>query len=114
MGSLSREFGNRIRELRLATGLTQEKLAAKADMDYKYLGGVERGERNITMENAERIMRALGVEPFEVFVFGWEPVRSPNDIDERVITGLIRKAEKATRPHIIGLLKHIVQVSRKQ
>lgn len=113
MGSLSRDFGKRIRELRLAARLTQERLAAKADMDYKYLGGVERGERNITMDNAERIMRALGTEPFEVFVFGWEAGRSSNDVDERIVSGLIRKAEKATRPHIIGLLKHIVQASRK-
>ncbi|MES2208507.1 MAG: helix-turn-helix transcriptional regulator [Pseudomonadota bacterium] len=41
-------LGNRIREKRKAIGLTQEELAAKAEIDRSYIGGVERGERNLT------------------------------------------------------------------
>lgn len=41
-------LGQRIRERRKAIGLTQEELAAKAEIDRSYIGGVERGERNVT------------------------------------------------------------------
>jgi DNA-binding XRE family transcriptional regulator len=41
-------LGHRIRERRKALNLTQEELAAKADIDRSYIGGVERGERNVT------------------------------------------------------------------
>jgi transcriptional regulator with XRE-family HTH domain len=41
-------LGHRIRERRKALHLTQEELAAKADIDRSYIGGVERGERNLT------------------------------------------------------------------
>lgn len=41
-------LGNRIRTRRKTLGLTQEELAAKADIDRSYIGGVERGERNVT------------------------------------------------------------------
>jgi transcriptional regulator with XRE-family HTH domain len=42
------ELGKRIRERRRARGWTQEDLASKADIDRSYIGGVERGERNLT------------------------------------------------------------------
>jgi transcriptional regulator with XRE-family HTH domain len=41
-------LGHRIRERRKALNLTQEELAAKAEIDRSYIGGVERGERNVT------------------------------------------------------------------
>ena len=41
-------LGNRIRERRKTLNLTQEELAAKAGIDRSYIGGVERGERNVT------------------------------------------------------------------
>lgn len=43
-------LGNRIREQRKKLGLTQEDLAHKAEIDRSYIGGVERGERNLTLK----------------------------------------------------------------
>lgn len=54
------ELGNRIREKRKARGWTQEELAAKADIDRSYIGGVERGERNLTFTMLCEICSALG------------------------------------------------------
>lgn len=54
-------FGSRVRELRLETGLSQEKFAAKCGLDRTYLGSVERGERNIALRNIEKIAKALRV-----------------------------------------------------
>lgn len=55
-----RKLGSRIREKRKALGLTQEELAAKADIDRSYIGGVERGERNLTFTVLCQISEALG------------------------------------------------------
>jgi transcriptional regulator with XRE-family HTH domain len=53
----------RIRQLRLAKGISQEALADEAGVHRTYMGSVERGERNISLENIVRIARALKVAP---------------------------------------------------
>jgi transcriptional regulator with XRE-family HTH domain len=55
--------GMRIRELRLAKGVSQEALADEAGLHRTYMGSVERGERNISLDNIVRIARALKVRP---------------------------------------------------
>lgn len=55
-----KSLGDRIRSVRQECGLSQEELAFKAGLDRTYVGSVERGERNISVLNLERIMRALG------------------------------------------------------
>jgi transcriptional regulator with XRE-family HTH domain len=54
-------LGRRIRELRLKAGLTQEQLAERADLHPTYLGGVERGERNLSLNNLDKLAGALHV-----------------------------------------------------
>lgn len=56
-------FGKRVRELRLRRDLSQEKLAELADLHRNYVGGVERGERNIALLNIIALARALKVKP---------------------------------------------------
>jgi transcriptional regulator with XRE-family HTH domain len=58
-----------MRSIRKEKGLTQEALAEKAGLHYSYIGGVERGERNISLETLEKIIEALEVLPIEVFQF---------------------------------------------
>lgn len=60
------KFGLRTRELREATGLSQEALAQVAQLHRTYIGGVERGERNVSLVNIVRIARALGVSPADL------------------------------------------------
>lgn len=60
-------FGERIRELRKQKGMTQEQLADKAHLHNTYIGTVERGEKNISMINIERVIKALGVSLAEFF-----------------------------------------------
>ena len=52
-------FGTRVRELRLGKGYSQESFAAKCGLDRTYLGGIERGERNVAIRNIEIIAKAL-------------------------------------------------------
>lgn len=56
-----KSFGIRVREIREQIGLSQEELAILAGLDRSYLGGVERGERNISLINIYRIAKALDV-----------------------------------------------------
>lgn len=61
MSDIIVRVGFNIRKIREEKGLTQEKLAAKADLHRAYIGQIERGEKNIGLVNLEKIARALGV-----------------------------------------------------
>lgn len=60
-------FGQRVRELRREKGLSQEALALTCQLDRTYIGGVERGERNISLVNIHKIATALDVSIRELF-----------------------------------------------
>lgn len=60
-------FGNKIRELRKSRGLSQESLADLAELDRSYIGGVERGDRNISLNNIQKLSIALNVNITEFF-----------------------------------------------
>lgn len=60
--NLPERFGQKVRERRQAIGLSQDAFAEKCGLHRTYVGAVERGERNITLINAERIANALEVQ----------------------------------------------------
>ena len=64
---IKKHFGERLRELRKRKGLSQETLALTCDLDRTYIGGVERGERNISLINIYKIADALGVAMKDLF-----------------------------------------------
>ena len=61
-----KRFGARVRGIRLEMKLSQEKFAAKCNLDRTYLGSVERGERNIALRNIEKIAKAFGIPVSEL------------------------------------------------
>ena len=69
MSTIQKELGERVRNLRLAKGLSQEELAFRAGMHRTYLGGIERGERNPALKNIAAIAEALDVTLPELFSF---------------------------------------------
>ncbi|MCL1839270.1 MAG: helix-turn-helix domain-containing protein [Propionibacteriaceae bacterium] len=66
-GERCRAFGDQVRRLRTTQRYSQEALAHLADLDRTYVGGVERGERNIALVNIWRLADALKVEPAAFF-----------------------------------------------
>ena len=61
------KFGKRLKALRLDHNLTQLELAEILDMPPNFIGMIERGERNTTVENVFKIARALNVKPSNLF-----------------------------------------------
>ena len=60
-------FGNRVREIRKEQKLTQVQLAEKIDLSTNFIGMVERGKRNTTIDKMYKIIDALGVKPSNLF-----------------------------------------------
>jgi len=65
--SVTEKFGQRIRTLRKARGMTQEELAELSGLDRTYISGIERGLRNVALRNIEALAQALEVSISELF-----------------------------------------------
>lgn len=61
-----KRFGHRVRELRTAAGISQETLAEQAGIHRTYVSDLERGGRNVGLDNIIAIARALGVTPSDL------------------------------------------------
>lgn len=85
--------GDRIRELRKAKGWTQEQLAEASSLHYSYIGGVERGDRNISLETLEKIVLGLQIQPLELFRFNFE------------LNGELKERQEAIDEHMV-LISH--------
>ena len=78
-------FGNRIRSIRKAAGLSRETAAERAETGANYLGEVERGEKFPTLEMIERIAAALEVSPSAFFEYEAE------EIDSQVLVSKLQR-----------------------
>jgi transcriptional regulator with XRE-family HTH domain len=76
-------FGNRVRILRKQNGLSQEDLADLCNLHRTYIGGIERGERNVGLMNILHLAKALGVLPSELL----------RDFDKQTIAKLSERRE---------------------
>ena len=63
MAEINKQVGLRIRKYRLKKGLSQEELAFEADLHRAYIGQIERGEKNIGIQNLVKIANALSIKP---------------------------------------------------
>jgi len=64
---IKRLVGQRVRALRKEKGLTQEELGWRAELHYTYIGAVERGEKNCSIESLDKIVKALNVTIHDFF-----------------------------------------------
>lgn len=72
MTSILKLVGSKIRDVRKQKGWSQEMLGEKAGFHFSYIGGVERGEKNISLLNLEKIATALGVKVHQFFSYSEE------------------------------------------
>src|SRR4051812_10423443 len=86
-----RLFSKRLRELRMAAGMTQHELARKAHINLAYMGQLERGRTAPGIDTAGRIAEALGISPARLF---------PGDVDEP-----LPDLQEKARVHFEAVLK---------
>ena len=65
--TVKKEFGYRIKELRQAQNLSQEKFALQIDMDRTYLASIESGKRNVSLENIKKLAEGFEISLAELF-----------------------------------------------
>lgn len=68
--TLKHRLGRNLRALRVSRGLTQEKLAEDLDVTPRYLAGIERGERNLTLDSIDALAEALRVDNVALLTVG--------------------------------------------
>jgi transcriptional regulator with XRE-family HTH domain len=98
--------GKRIRSLRKIKDLSQEKLAEKADISSKYLGEIERGRSNLTIDIMEKLSAALEVNLVDLFDSQHESSRA---ILKQRIHSLIQEANDKELKIIFRILKSILR-----
>ena len=65
-GDLQKTVGSNLKKYRESRGLSQEAFADVLGVHRTYAGGVERGERNLTLRSLERIAETLGIDPLDL------------------------------------------------
>lgn len=99
-GDLQRRFGENLRRLRLQRRLSQEDFARVLQIHRTYIGGLERGERNPSLQVVERIAEDLDVEPLELLK---EPPAAVTPVRRAAATGEspddARRMPRRRRPH---------------
>jgi transcriptional regulator with XRE-family HTH domain len=87
-GDLQRAVGRNLRAYRQARQLSQEAFAEVVGVHRTYMGGLERGERNLTLKSVERLAERLGLPPLQLF----QPPAGPeaswvSEVEVQVSTG---------------------------
>ena len=67
--SIEEKIGSRLKQLRAERGLSQEKFSFKCDLDRTYIAGIEKGKRNVSAVNIEKIAKAFDMSIFDFFNF---------------------------------------------
>jgi transcriptional regulator with XRE-family HTH domain len=99
-------LGKRIRYLRRLNDLSQEDFAEKAGISHKYLGEIERGKANLTIDIAGKIAAALNIEMMDLFDFKHEIGRQEL---KKEINALIREAGNGDLQMIYRVLKSVLK-----
>ncbi|MDO8371188.1 MAG: helix-turn-helix transcriptional regulator [Burkholderiaceae bacterium] len=89
--SLRLVFARNIRLMRIDAGMSQERLAAEAGLDRTFVGTLERGQRNISIDNIELIAKAIGLPAQELL--------NPNLPQERELDVTLTRAPRTVRPY---------------
>jgi transcriptional regulator with XRE-family HTH domain len=99
--------GEQIRKHRKYKGFSQEELGARADLHFTYIGAVERGEKNCSIDSLNRIAQGLDIKIGELFLFDFQK-------DEGRIKKEMLKRFKKRSPEIIEILSELIKILETQ
>jgi len=100
--NIKRIVGERIRDLRKEKGLSQEGLGWKADIHYTYIGAIERGEKNWSIDTLSKIAKGLGVGINDLLFLN-EPVKESNK-SKAILINEIKKYSPEVIKHFTNLI----------
>lgn len=106
MSDILKLVGAKIRDFRKEKGISQEELGERAGFHFSYIGGVERGERNLSLTNIAKIADCLDVDLYKLFSY----VSINKEVSEKeksirdVLTNLIDK-----EPKEIHMINNIIE-----
>lgn len=111
MSDIAKTVGKRLRSYRTGQGLSQEKLAERAGLHPTYIGQVERGEKNLTIESLEKITSALDVSMASIF----EKIEERSEADNYCLQAyeLLSRKNNVDRERLFRILKEIDQFAEK-
>ena len=101
-------LGRRIRTLRTAKGLTQQELGYRADVDYKFIGEIERGNMNPSFKVLVKIATTLDVELPEIMRFEQE-ISDQKELESR-ITKIVKTLSVEKLQNVLMLLRIIYPI----
>jgi transcriptional regulator with XRE-family HTH domain len=100
--------GDRIRNLRKERGWSQEKLGEKADLHHTYVGAVERGEKNASIDTLDKIADAMGIEMADLFTIK----KGKLDVDR--LRAYIIEEVRESSPGMLKLIAALIQTARSE
>lgn len=102
-------LGKRIKQLRKAKGWSQQELADKSNMQYSYLGLIERGERNPTLEIIDKIAKGLGVEISQLFLFK-EGLKPEAEVLEEKVLDLFKLSDLKVKRRLLPIINAVLSL----
>lgn len=100
--------GERIRILRKERGWSQEELGERADLHHTYVGAVERGEKNASIDTLDKIAEALGVEMIDLFTLAHK-----QESVDRLRSHVIEEVKESS-PEMLRLIATLIQAMRSE
>ncbi|TKH45109.1 helix-turn-helix transcriptional regulator [Paenibacillus sp. FSL R10-2782] len=101
--TIAERIGIVVRELRKGQGLTQQELADEIGTSFSYIGRVERGESNVTIETITKITNALNIEFFDFMSLG---KKQENEVI-LAINALLLKQDEQSHKKALNILKEV-------
>ena len=105
--SIQTLFGRRLRSLRTDRGFTQQQLGEEADLSFKYLGAIERGEENPSLKVIGKLAEALEIKPQDMMIFEHEETR-PAALKKQ-LNRLLKEADVASLQQAVKLLRALIR-----
>lgn len=96
-------FGIRVRALRQGAGLSQMELGKRAELDHTYVGGIERGERNLSIEAIEKVANGLEIDIVQLFQHSSHRSVESQQIAELVI--LLERKDEGTIKRVLDMVR---------
>jgi transcriptional regulator with XRE-family HTH domain len=105
--SILKLVGAKIRDIRKQKGLSQEDLGEKASFHYSYIGGVERGEKNISLLNLEKIATALDVEINDFFSYNNFKLKG-KELELQIIMSSLLKLDQNQLKKVNNIINEVI------